>query len=163
MGERLAVDPNNNKIVYFGAPSGNGLYKSTDQGASFSKVSSFTAVGTFVENPTDTTGYQSDIVGVTSVVFDTTSATLNGATSTIYVATADVTASVYVSTDAGATWKAVAGQPTGRFPHRMKLSASEKILYFTYNNVAGPYDAGKLILTLIISTRAAQKSKEGRT
>ncbi|ELR02772.1 hypothetical protein GMDG_05716 [Pseudogymnoascus destructans 20631-21] len=126
MGEPLAVDPNDNKIVYFGAPTENGLYK----------------MGTFREDPTDTSGYQSDIVGITSVVFDTTSATLNGATSTIYVATADVTTSVYVSTDAGATWKAVAGQPTGRFPHRVKLSVSEKLLYFTYSNVAGPYDAG---------------------
>ncbi|KFY36557.1 hypothetical protein V495_07796 [Pseudogymnoascus sp. VKM F-4514 (FW-929)] len=142
MGERLSVDPNNNKIVYFGAPSGNGLYKSTDAGATFSKVSTFTAVGTFRADPSDTTGYQSDIVGVTSVVFDTTSATLNGATSRIYVATADVATSVYVSTDAGATWKAVAGQPTGRFPHRVKLSVSEKLLYLTYSNVAGPYDAG---------------------
>jgi xyloglucan-specific exo-beta-1,4-glucanase len=142
MGERLAVDPKNNKIIYFGAPSGNGLYKSVDQGVTFTKVSSFTAVGTFRANPSDTTGYQSDIVGVTSVVFDTNSAALNGATSTIYVATADLTTSMYVSKDAGATWTAIPGQPTGRFPHRVKLSASEKLLYLTYNNVAGPYEAG---------------------
>lgn len=142
MGERLAVDPKNNKIIYFGTPSGNGLYKSVDQGVTFSKVASFTAVGTFREDPTDVNGYASDIVGVTSVVFDTTSATLNGATSTIYIATADLTASVYVSKDAGATWKAIAGQPTGRFPHRVKLSAKEKLLYLTYNNDAGPYNAG---------------------
>jgi xyloglucan-specific exo-beta-1,4-glucanase len=142
MGERLAVDPKNNKIIYFGAPSGNGLYKSVDQGVTFTKVSSFTGVGTFRADASDTTGYQSDIVGVTSVVFDTNSAALNGATSTIYVATADLNASMHVSKDAGATWTAIPGQPTGRFPHRVKLSASEKLLYLTYSNVAGPYEAG---------------------
>lgn len=47
MGERLAVDPNNNEIIYFGARSGNGLWKSTDQGATFTQVDSFTAVGEF--------------------------------------------------------------------------------------------------------------------
>jgi len=46
MGERLTIDPNNNKIIYFGARSGHGLWKSVDQGLSFHNVTSFTAVGT---------------------------------------------------------------------------------------------------------------------
>jgi xyloglucan-specific exo-beta-1,4-glucanase len=143
VGERLVVDPANSNIIYFGAPSGNGLWKSTDQGVTFSKVASFTAVGNYAEDPSDTTGYQSDLTGLTSVVFDTTSATLNGATSRIFVGTAYVNASsVYVSNDAGTTWSAVAGQPIGYFPKRMKFSAAEGALYITYNNVAGPYDAG---------------------
>lgn len=33
-GERLAVDPKNSNIIYFGARSGNGLYKSTNGGKS---------------------------------------------------------------------------------------------------------------------------------
>ncbi|EHL02602.1 putative Xyloglucanase [Glarea lozoyensis 74030] len=41
IGERLAVDPNKNSIVYFGARSGNGLFKSTDFGATWKAVSSF--------------------------------------------------------------------------------------------------------------------------
>ena len=45
MGERLAVDPNDNTIIYFGARSGNGLWKSVDQGVTFTEVESFTAVG----------------------------------------------------------------------------------------------------------------------
>ncbi|MEU4407538.1 hypothetical protein AB0F88_23695 [Streptosporangium sp. NPDC023963] len=32
MGERLAVDPNNDNILYLAAPSGNGLWRSTDGG-----------------------------------------------------------------------------------------------------------------------------------
>ena len=45
MGERLVIDPKNNKIIYLGAPSGNGLWKSVDQGLSFQKVTSFTDAG----------------------------------------------------------------------------------------------------------------------
>lgn len=33
MGERLAVDPNKNSVLYLGAPSGNGLWRSTDSGS----------------------------------------------------------------------------------------------------------------------------------
>jgi xyloglucan-specific exo-beta-1,4-glucanase len=143
VGERLVVDPANSNIIYFAAPGGNGLYKSTDQGVTFSKVASFTAVGDFREDPTDTSGYNSDLTGLTSIVFDTTAGTTNGATSRIFVGTAYTNASsVYVSNDAGAIWSAVAGQPIGWFPKRMKFSTAEKALYISYNNVAGPYDAG---------------------
>jgi hypothetical protein len=31
-GERLAIDPNRNGTIYLGAPSGNGLWRSTDSG-----------------------------------------------------------------------------------------------------------------------------------
>lgn len=143
VGERLVVDPANSNIIYFAAPSGNGLYKSTDQGVTFSKVVGFTAVGNYAENPSDTSGYNSDLTGLTSLVFDTASGTTNGATSRIFVGTAYVNASsVYVSNDAGTTWSAVSCQQVGYFPKRMKFSAAEKALYISYNNVAGPYDAG---------------------
>ncbi len=45
MGERLVIDPNDNRILYLGARNGNGLWKSEDYGATWHKVSSFTAVG----------------------------------------------------------------------------------------------------------------------
>jgi len=143
VGERLVVDPANSNVIYFAAPSGQGLWKSTDQGVTFSKAASFTAVSKYAEDPTDTSGYNSDLTGLTSVVFDTTSGTTNGVTSRIFVGTAYVNvSSVYVPNCGGATWSAVAGQPKGYFPKRMKFSAAEKALYITYNNVAGPYDAG---------------------
>ncbi|RYO85613.1 hypothetical protein DL763_007022 [Monosporascus cannonballus] len=141
MGERLAVDPANSKILYFGARSGNGLWKSTDGGVTFSKVSSYTAVGTFIPDPTDVGGYNGDKQGLTFVTFDSTSKTINGATSRIFVGTADnTTASVYVSEDAGATWKAVPGQPRRYFPHKCVLQPKEKALYLTYSDGTGPYD-----------------------
>ncbi|EAA29333.1 carbohydrate-binding module family 1 protein [Neurospora crassa] len=141
MGERLAVDPKNSKIIYFGARSGHGLYKSTDGGVTFSKVSSFTAVGDYVVDPSDTTGLNNDKQGIAFVTFDSTSATTNGATSRIFVGSAtNSTSSVWVSNDAGATWSAVAGQPGTYFPHKCKLQPTEKALYLTYSDGTGPYD-----------------------
>ncbi|WAO96539.1 Hypothetical protein NCS54_01421600 [Fusarium falciforme] len=143
MGERLAVDPKNSKIIYFGARSGKGLWKSTDGGVSFSKVTSFTNVGTFAPDPNDSSGYNNDLQGLTFVTFDSTSSTLNGATSRIFVGTADnKTASVYVSTNAGQTWSAVPNQPGKYFPHKAKLQPEEKALYLSYSDGTGPYDGG---------------------
>lgn len=140
-GERLAVDPANSNVLYFGARSGNGLWRSTDGGVTFSKVSSFTAVGTYAPDPSDTTGYNNDLQGITFVTFDSTSGTTSGATSRIFVGTADnTTASVYVSSDAGSTWKAVSGQPVKYFPHKGKIQPSEGALYITYADGTGPYD-----------------------
>ncbi|KAK9788553.1 putative Xyloglucanase [Seiridium cardinale] len=141
VGERLAVDPANSDILYFGARSGNGLWKSTDGGVTFAKVTSFTNVGTYAADPTDTNGYNSDIEGLTWVTFDSTSGTTSGATSRIFVGVADnTTASVYVSDDAGSTWAAVAGQPVQYFPHKGKLQPDEGALYITYADGTGPYD-----------------------
>lgn len=78
---------------------------------------------------------------MTFVTFDSTSGLTNGATSRIFVGTADnVTASVYVSNDAGGTWAPVVGQPKKYFPHKCKLQPTEKALYLTYSDGAGPYD-----------------------
>ena len=96
--------------------------------------------GTYVADPTDTSGLNNDIQGLAFVTFDNTSGVLNDATKRIFVGTADKTASVYVSNDAGSTWEPVAGQPTGFLPHKCKLSPKEKALYLTYSDTSGPYD-----------------------
>ncbi|KAI1101768.1 glycoside hydrolase family 74 protein [Jackrogersella minutella] len=141
MGERLAVDPANSKILYFGARSGSGLWKSVDGGSTFAQVSSFTAVGTFIPDPKDVGGYNGDKQGLAFVTFDSTSGTTDGATKRIFVGTADnTTASVYVSEDAGATWNPVEGQPGTYFPHKGVLQPEEKALYLTYSDGTGPYD-----------------------
>ncbi|CAN8098205.1 unnamed protein product [Discula destructiva] len=142
MGERLAVDPVNSKVIYFGARNGNGLWKSIDGGVSFGKVASFTAVGNYAPDPSDSSGYNSQLVGVAWVTFDPTSATRNGVTSRIFVGSASngTVQAIWVSTDAGSTWSAVAGQPSTYFPHKGKIQAAEKALYITYSDGAGPYD-----------------------
>lgn len=138
----MAVDPANSNIIYFGARSGNGLWKSTDAGVTFSKVSSFTAVGNYVPDPSDTSGYNNDIIGLAWVTFDPTSTTTNGATSRIFVGSVSngTTQAIWVSNDAGSTWSAVAGQPGTYLPHKGKIQPDEKALYITYSNGAGPYD-----------------------
>lgn len=45
MGERLAVDPNDNSILFFGARNGNGLWKSTNSAETWTQVTSFPSVG----------------------------------------------------------------------------------------------------------------------
>ncbi|MCX7682346.1 MAG: hypothetical protein N2508_10385, partial [Anaerolineae bacterium] len=140
MGERLAIDPNRNSILYLGARSGNGLWRSTDYGVTWSKVTSFPNPGTYVQQPGDP--YLGDRPGVVWIVFDPRTGTPGNATQTIYVGVADLGTSIYRSTDGGNTWSAVPGQPTGFLPHHGVL-ASNGILYITYSNTQGPYDGDK--------------------
>ncbi|KAK0208563.1 hypothetical protein DFS33DRAFT_1304337 [Desarmillaria ectypa] len=56
-GERLVVHPNSNNILFFGAMSENGLYKSTDYGSTWTQVSSMPDVETYVADATDTSDY----------------------------------------------------------------------------------------------------------
>jgi xyloglucan-specific exo-beta-1,4-glucanase len=140
MGERLAVDPNRNSVLYFGAPSGQGLWRSTDSGVTWAKVTSFPNAGTYIQDPADPNGYLNDIIGVVWVTFDKRSATPGTTTQTIYAGVADLGTSVYRSTDGGATWSALSGQPTGLMPHKGVLDHAGGYLYLAYSNKGGPYD-----------------------
>ncbi|KAJ3028842.1 hypothetical protein HDV00_009998 [Rhizophlyctis rosea] len=138
MGERLAVDPNSPNILYLGARSGNGLWKSTDSGVSFKKVTSFTADGDYVMDPSNS--YSADKTGIVWVTFDARTGTKGSATKTIYVgAGTNSTSSIWRSTDAGVTWSAVAGQPGRFFPHHGILGPDGN-LYVSYSDGVGPYD-----------------------
>ncbi|MBA2680304.1 MAG: cellulose binding domain-containing protein, partial [Ktedonobacteraceae bacterium] len=166
MSERLSIDPNNDAILYFGARSGNGLWKSTDYGVTWNKVTNFPDTGPFSENPSDTSGYSSDPIGIVWVTFDPSTGKAGSATKTIYVGVADNTSganNVYRSTDGGATWAAIPGEPTcnvagttvtcaggatwstgtdastGYLPHQGKLD-STGTLYVTYSDWEGPYN-----------------------
>jgi len=140
MGERLAIDPNRNDILYLGARSGNGLWRSADRGATWSRVTSFPTAGSYVPEPGD--AYQGDAVGVVWVLFDPRTGSPGSASRTIYVGVADKGESVYRSTDGGASWGPVPGQPTGYLPHHGALG-SNGLLYITYSDGAGPYDGQK--------------------
>ncbi|MFK0119165.1 cellulose binding domain-containing protein [Streptomyces sp. NPDC090994] len=143
MGERLAVDPHDNDVLYLGAPSGKGLWRSTDAGVTWSQVTAFPNPGDYAQDPSDTSGYASDNQGITWVTFDESTGSGGSATKTIYVGVADKENAVYRSTDAGATWERIAGQPTGYLAHKGVLDAENGYLYLAYSDTGGPYDGGK--------------------
>ncbi|MFF8633216.1 cellulose binding domain-containing protein [Streptomyces pilosus] len=143
MGERLAVDPHDNDVLYLGAPSGHGLWRSTDAGATWSKVTAFPNPGNYVQDPGDTSGYASDNQGVVWVTFDESTGSAGTPTRTLYAGVADKENAVYRSTDAGATWQRIAGQPTGYLAHKGVLDARNGHLYLAYSDTGGPYDGGK--------------------
>jgi hypothetical protein len=143
MGERLAVDPNKNSVLYLGAPSGKGLWRSTDSGVTWSQVTAFPNPGNYAQDPSDTSGYGSDNQGIVWVTFDESSGTAGSATKTVYVGVADKENAVYRSTDAGATWQRLPGQPTGYLAHKGVLDAKNGYLYLAYSDTGGPYDGGK--------------------
>ncbi|WP_239617611.1 sialidase family protein [Cohnella mopanensis] len=137
MGERLAIDPNDNSILYFGARGDNGLWKSADYGVTWNKVESFTAKGEVSED------YFKDPLGVVWVTFDPTTGSKGKTTQTIYAGVANRDNSIYRSTDGGKTWESVPNQPKqGFLPHHGVLS-SNGVMYVTYAHDVGPYNGGE--------------------
>lgn len=142
MGERLAVDPNDNSVVYFGAPEGNGLWRSTNFGQSWSEVTSFPNPGNWSEDPNDPNGYLSHQPGVGWVTFDPRTGSPGNPTRTIYAGVADLQNPVYRSTDGGGTWQRVGGQPTGFIAQHGQLDPVNGVLYITTSDNGGPYVGG---------------------
>ena len=126
MGERLAIDPNQPSILYFGSRK-NGLWKSTDSGAKWDKVAGFTA----------SDGDKG--IGVPLVFFDKKSGAKGKPTPAVYAAVANNEGSLYRSTDAGATWKLVPKQPTGVMASHAEFDSAGS-LYISYGNGPGPND-----------------------
>ena len=133
-GERLQVDPNLGTVLFYGTmndssqASTNGLWKSTDRGSTWSKVSGFNALSS------DGTG-----AGVAFVAFYKPSGVKGSATKTLFagVSTSTAASTLYKSTDGGVTWAAVGGGPTGQMPQR-GLIGPDGNMYITYGNAAGP-------------------------
>lgn len=139
-GERLAVDPNKNSILYLGAPSGNGLWKSTDYGATWSQVTNFPNPGNYAQDPNDPFGYLNDNQGLYWVTFDKRTGTPGNATQTIYVGVADLQNTLYRTTNGGASWERVANQPTGLMAHQGEIDTVNGYFYITTSDKGGPYD-----------------------
>jgi hypothetical protein len=125
MGERLAIDPNRNSTIYLGTRK-NGLWRSTDFGATWSQVGSFPV-----------NGGASSGTGIPFVTFDPRSGTAGAGSRTIYAGVADSGTHLYRSTDAGSTWQAVPNQPRGQQPHHSVLTP-DGTMYLTYGNGPGP-------------------------
>lgn len=149
MGERLTVDPNDNSILYLGARSGNGLWKSTDYGSTWSKVESFQSIGDYADE------YMKDPIGIVWVICDPNSGSKGQASQTIYAGAANKGKknTVFVSKDGGESWNAIEGQPTydweptkdnpGNYMPGRATLASNGMLYISYVNQEGPYNGNK--------------------
>ncbi|MEU4730030.1 RICIN domain-containing protein [Streptomyces sp. NPDC023588] len=118
-GERLAVNPSDNGTLLLGTRK-NGLWRSTDHGATWSQVPSFPVKD----------GASSG-AGITFVTYGPPGS------KTVYVGVADTSTSLYRSTDGGGTWQAVPGQPTGEMPQHGVVSGDGS-LYLSYTNALGP-------------------------
>jgi hypothetical protein len=129
-GEKLQVDPGSSNVLYVGTRR-DGLFKSTDAGATWNHLDSF-GVGS---TPNDN--------GVSFVLLDPASVS-GGAAQRIFVGVSrfgSVGPNLYFSANAGASFSAVKGGPGGGLmPQRAVISPKGK-LYITYANGAGPHPA----------------------
>ena len=120
-GERLQVDPHNSSILYMGTTR-DGLWKSADTAASWTKISSFPASN------------------INFVLMIPATGSSEKATKHIFVAVRDTNGqSLYRSNDYGNTWSVVSGQPVGAMA--IRGCVADTLLYFTYANSSGPNGA----------------------
>ena len=123
-GERLAVDPNKNSVIYFGSRS-DGLWRSSDYAATWSKVETFPVTA------------KTNGIGVIFVLFDRKSGAAGKPSPVIYVGVSSPDIGLYRSRDGGATWEPLPGQPKGLLPHHGVLTPGGS-LYVSYGNAPGP-------------------------
>jgi photosystem II stability/assembly factor-like uncharacterized protein len=125
-GERLVVNPKDGNILFFGSRR-DGLWKSADRGATWSRVNSFPNV----EEPRLAARgirFSPRPVGIVCVLFDET---------TIYAAVSTTDTNLFRSTDGGSNWQPVPNQPVGLRPNHI-VRASDGKLYLSYGKDPGP-------------------------
>jgi hypothetical protein len=126
-GERMAVDPNLNSVLFYGTKS-QGLYKSVNFGVSWTKITTF---------PVSTTA---NGVGIVFVQFVQSSGTPGVATPVIFAAVSQTGSNLYRSADGGATWAAVPNAgPATQMPHHAAQDGLGN-MYITFNDTCGPND-----------------------
>jgi len=126
-GERLVVDPGSSNVLYVGSRD-SGLFKSTNYGASWAKVTSLNVTTTANGN------------GISLVLADPSSVS-GGVAQRLLVGVSrygSAGANLYRSDNAGASFTAVSGSPSGLMPQRAAFDGAGNV-YITYANGAGPH------------------------
>ncbi|WP_425490485.1 WD40/YVTN/BNR-like repeat-containing protein [Dyella mobilis] len=134
-GERLAVDPNDGRILFLGSRDA-GLWRSDDAGAHWARVASFPAVATSL-SATAENHWRRQAIGIVFVVFDPSSGAPGKASQTLYAGVSTRNTSLFRSTDGGHSWSAVPGQPLGLRPNHL-VRAGDGTYYLSYGDEPGP-------------------------
>jgi hypothetical protein len=134
-GERLAVDPNDGRVLFFGTRA-DGLWRSDDAGASWREAPGFPAVAR--SRSAWAMGWRElRPVGIAFVVFDPASGNAGAPSKTLYAGVSTNETSLFRSRDGGASWHAVPGQPVGLRPSHMVRDARGRWL-LSYGDEPGP-------------------------
>jgi len=144
-GERLAVDPHDGEILFFGSRH-DGLWQSPDRGVTWNEVKGFPKIDT-TETPPPMTrtnwirrfrfNFTPQQIGIVAVQFDPRSGSPGEPTPRIYAAVSTVKTNLFRSDDGGSSWQPVPGQPTGLRPNHLVL-APDGTLYLSYGREPGP-------------------------
>ncbi|MCX8094340.1 MAG: hypothetical protein N3E50_09290 [Candidatus Goldbacteria bacterium] len=110
MGERLAVNPHDSRILFAGSFH-DGLWKSINSGKTWERIKNFPSKD------------------INFLLFDRSQENL------LFVAAAD--GSIYVSKDCGLQWKKIRNTQSG-MAYRADISG-DNIVYFTFNDSKGPW------------------------
>lgn len=135
-GERLAVDPNDGRVLLLGSRT-HGLWRSEDSGARWSQVADFPEIATSPSASASNKSGRTQAIGIVFIAFDPASGEAGKPTPRIYAGVSTRETSLYVSEDAGASWKPVAGQPVGLRPNHM-VRAGDGSYYLSYADEPGP-------------------------
>jgi len=140
-GERLAVDPNDGRVLYLGSRYA-GLWRSTDRAATWQRVDAFPDAAwrrDASDGPPPSWGGSDGKATINFILFDPASGTNGRPSRTIYAGVSVVgRPGLWVSRDAGASWAAVPGAPTKHRPMRAALAGDGR-LYIAYASEPGPH------------------------
>lgn len=133
LGERLAVDPNNTAVLYFGSRH-DGLQRSLDKGRTWRRVEGFPAHGLGLPK-----GRREAHAGISFVVVDRAGGLKDGRSAVLYAGLADPGEHhLFRSQDGGESWRPVAGEPRADLlPAKAELDGQGR-LFVTYGNGVGP-------------------------
>jgi hypothetical protein len=125
-GERLVVDPGSSNVLYAGTRQ-SGLFKSTNYGASWARVTALNVTTTPNDN------------GISLVLADPSSVS-GGVAQRLLVGVSrygSAGANLYRSDNGGASFSAISGSPSGLMPQRAAFDGAGNVV-ITYANGAGP-------------------------
>lgn len=139
-GERLMVDPNDGRVLFLGSRA-HGLWRSADRGAHWARVEDFPALATSESATASNHANRKQSIGIVFVAFEPASGAPGAPTPVVYAGVSSREGGLFRSTDAGKSWQAVPGQPTGLRPSHMVRDARGDFL-LSYGDEPGPDTMG---------------------